>query len=555
MANIDEFIEIINSNFKESDFFELNQQINNDDYDDYYYNFNKKESKLLYIDRKLKMVLYGFMSSLSNNVFLSEYTKVVETILKLSSNSLKTMLFLELFMNIVYNDKTDQLPNITKQILGYIASYSIEDNIDYLQHFRDRITSDKKLTYDDIYKLIPIYHEFLLGESDESFDSLAKFEILSENFNSAVIHAKNDITKFHSHVMFGNFNEAFELFKNILSKNEKLTRDEATIISKLFNLIGFASDDQLNYLVNSCYNTIDQTQPNINKILPYDWDETNIFANIVLKTFTEKHNRFAQNPDHSLDKLADFNLSRISIICIANIVYENYDFVEELIRDYRNFCKSIGRSTQYELMSNSETAVVRNMLVDKYLSTDNQAKINRLIANFDHDDRGKVNIIVRLQPNELIANLKASITGGYFYSSCINHALTQLQQVGKYEISLAFYEHYHKYNTKCGFHCNCSHIIAEMIEKSHDIAFVTKILTKVLLFSSSEHLYDQITDLVAVAERVRQNSMKFNNEQIKEFTTRMNKYYPLFMINVFCPQIGKLFNASLFEKEPERKMD
>lgn len=543
--NFDEFIEIINSNFKESNFFELDKP---DEIDCLDYDCEEKASELFEISIELKLVLCGFVSGLMKYVFNSEFEKAMETILKLSNNSLKSMLFLELFMNILYNDKS---LNIITQIFEYVTIYTNIDNVDYLQHFRNRIVSDTNLTGDYIHKLMPIYYKFLLGETNEAFDSLAQFEILVGNFDCALTNAKNNVTKLHAHIMLKNFNEAFELFTTILEKNIKLNREEALIISKLFNLLNFASDDQLNYLVNSCYK-----QSNISTILPYDWEISNIFANIVLKTFNEKHNRVSANPAHSLDNLVDFNLSRISVICIANLAFENYDIVEELLHDYRPFCKRIGRSTQYELMSSSETTVIQNMLVEKYLNTNNQTRINKLVAK-SRDNRQKISTYVRLHipPHEMLTKIKSAVAGGYFHSSEVDNALEQSQQVKKYELALELYTHYHKYNTKCGFHCHCSSTITQMIGFTHDVNFGTKLLDKILKFSSSEHLYDQINDLVRIASQFKKNPIVFDNTEINKAVTKMNKYYLLFMINVFCPSIGKLFGAHLFEKEPERLMD
>lgn len=541
--DINNYIEIINNNFKENNFFKL--ELNDDDkinYDD------KDLSALMCIDKSLKMTIFNFMSVLTNDVFESSFDVVIGTILKLSNNSLKTMLLLELFMNIVYNNTDEFLPMIVTNIIEHVITFGS----DFIQHFRDRIVSDTNLTSYHIQKLIPLYDEFL---SSDAPDTKAKFEILIGKNNEALTHATNNITKLHAHVMLENFNEAFEKFTSIYETRIKLSKDDAVIVLKFFNLLNYASDDQLNYLVNTCLSI--KGQSHILLILPYDWGKSNIFANIVLKIFDEKYSRSVQNPEHSLNKLPDLNLSFITVICIANLAFANYDLVEELLIDYRKFCKSIGRCTQYQLMDSSETEVIRKMLIKRYLENNNQTRINNLIASLQ-DGREKIDMFVRLpiNPEKMITDIKSHIIGGYSRSSEIEHALEQLCEVKKYELTLRLYEYYHNYDTKCGFHCDCISTIEQMIESTHDVDFGTQLLTKILKFSYSEHvLYDQIDDLENIAKHIRKNLTFFSNTKIKELTTHMNKYFSFFMINVFCPSIGKLFSPSMFEKEPERKFD
>jgi hypothetical protein len=221
------FFEIKNYNYDESASDESDKDENN--------NTDMSNNFHFYADKNIKLSLFGLMLAVVRFVIEGKNEKAIDIVQSLSNNSLKSMLFLEIFMNIVYNSTNIVLPKICMNIFENVKN--IDSN--YLKYFRKRIITDSNLTQNDLQKIEHLYYKFLSyneSEDDEISDDLAIFEILIGKIDRAFVHAKKEVTKLKVCMRSTpvNIQDAIVFFFQIMEYPRKLQSNEHKYFLQMF---------------------------------------------------------------------------------------------------------------------------------------------------------------------------------------------------------------------------------------------------------------------------------------------------------------------------------
>lgn len=541
-------------------------------------NKNKEYKKIKNIHHDLKLVLVMYISYVSEEIFKSNTENALNLILKLSNESLKVLLLLELFRNILLNINENST-NILNKIMENI-------NVNNIKYFYHILTNEDTLFCELIKNQNTIYvkHFTSFLKHPEQF---AKLKISAGDYTEALKYAKTNITKLHAYSLLKNFDSAYDEFLNIVNKKIKLTKKESLKLISMFDIIKFASDDKLNFLINllsqcNIYQIWEKNNHNVfniyNIITHYDDDKTNIFLEIILRLFNEKYTRFelhnknisekisnfkffgidflsfVTKNKHSLEYIPNFNFFDISVICIAHICFKNYDKVENLLKDYSSFCETVGRRSDFVLINGSDTVYIRQMLLNVYKNCD----INKYYSYLSKTEFLKKKHVVAISNSEkeIIDSLESFVEIGYFSQSHRRKNLYFLCEESLHLIALDYYKLHHTRENiyiKCDNECECAYKIAEIIENTNNLEILKMTIDTFLKFGSNNNKYEQINDLTKLAKKIRKNQTIFTNTLILDIKKNMidYEYSFVFFIAIFVESFVNILDPNLFQHMPK----